>query len=43
MVYAVLFGAGAVLFGHGLAVVLTWALLAVVSGFAVSRLMATRE
>ena len=43
MVYSVLFGAGAVLFGRGLAVTLTWALLAVVSGFAVSRLMAARE
>ena len=39
MVYSVLFGAGAVLFGRGLAVTLSWAVLAVVSGFAVSRLM----
>ena len=43
MVYSVLFGAGAVLFGRGPAVTLTWVLLAVVSGVAVSRLMAARE
>ena len=32
MVYSVLFGAGAVLFGRGLAVTLSWAVLAVVPG-----------
>ena len=43
MVYSVLFGVGALLFGRGLGVTLSWALLAAASGFAVSRLMAARR
>ena len=43
MVYSVLFGSGALLFGRGLAITLSWALLALASAFALTRLLSARR
>ena len=43
MVYSVLFGSGALLFGRGLAITLSWALLALASAFALTRLLSARS